>query len=101
MALRIAVRFQVGIHHRVSNSVPMRRGVAASPANAFSQLLHFECETTPRFGDNGVANAYLQHRSATGTPASCSFDPNELLFRKKTALQALVLVLAQSELQPG
>jgi hypothetical protein len=44
----------------------------------------------------------LRHRSATETPASCSFKiPDDLLFRKATALHALVLVMGQSELQPG
>jgi hypothetical protein len=43
----------------------------------------------------------LRQRSATETPASCSFNIPMMLFRKTIALHALVLVVGQSELQTG
>jgi len=53
------------------------------------------------FANEDVADAVLATQSATETPAFRSFDPDDLFFRKTTALQALVLVLGQSELQTG
>src|SRR5437899_2751609 len=44
----------------------------------------------------------LRHRSATETPASCSFKiPMICSSEKRLRFHALVLVMGQSELQPG
>jgi hypothetical protein len=73
-----------------------------SSSSVFSRLASETSILRLPFVDAGVADAVLAAQIGDRNAGLVLLQyPNDLLFRKATALHALVLVMGQSELQPG